>query len=180
MAGEQAQQLTARVPAGARDRDRYPHPASPSPSLPSVLHYYVWQCNFMQILVTGRRSPAVGLRSRAAGRRRNWHNWPVTLWQARLRRSEEHTSKLQSRVELGCRLLLEKKKLLLGAAELVLGVWAVRWWQRSLVTLLTLVRVWAIFHGLSEIFAGFSLRLSFLLMGRRARCTPFPYTTLFR
>jgi uncharacterized membrane protein HdeD (DUF308 family) len=44
------------------------------------------------------------------------------------------------------------------AAELVLGVWAVRSWQRSLVTLVTLVGVWAIFHGVSEIFAGFSLR----------------------
>jgi uncharacterized membrane protein HdeD (DUF308 family) len=48
--------------------------------------------------------------------------------------------------------------LLLGAAELVLGVWAVRSWQRSLLTLVTLVGVWAIFHGVSEIFAGFSLR----------------------
>ncbi len=48
--------------------------------------------------------------------------------------------------------------LLLGVAELVLGVWAVRSWQRSLVTLVTLVGVWAIFHGVSEIFAAFSLR----------------------
>jgi len=45
--------------------------------------------------------------------------------------------------------------LLLGVAELVLGVWAVRSWQRSLVTL---VGVWAIFHGVSEIFAAFTLR----------------------
>jgi uncharacterized membrane protein HdeD (DUF308 family) len=48
--------------------------------------------------------------------------------------------------------------LLLGAAELVLGVWAVRSWQRSLVTLVTLVGVWAIFHGVSEIFAAFTVR----------------------
>jgi uncharacterized membrane protein HdeD (DUF308 family) len=54
--------------------------------------------------------------------------------------------------------------LLLGAAELVLGVWAVRSWQRSLVTLVTLVGVWAIVHGVSEIFAGFSLRQT----GKRA------------
>ncbi len=54
--------------------------------------------------------------------------------------------------------------LLLGAAELVLGVWAIRSWQRSLVTLVTLVGVWAIVHGVSEIFAGFSLRQA----GRRA------------
>jgi uncharacterized membrane protein HdeD (DUF308 family) len=48
--------------------------------------------------------------------------------------------------------------LLLGGAELVLGVWAVRSWQRSLVTLVTLVGVWAIFFGVSEIFAAFRLR----------------------
>src|SRR6266704_1611028 len=48
--------------------------------------------------------------------------------------------------------------LLLGAAELVLGVWAVRSWQRSLLALVTLVGVWAIFLGVSEIFAAFSLR----------------------
>src|SRR5438067_7586515 len=33
----------------------------------------------------------------------------------RSRRSEEHTSELQSRFDLVCRLLLEKKKVLLGA-----------------------------------------------------------------
>jgi uncharacterized membrane protein HdeD (DUF308 family) len=49
-------------------------------------------------------------------------------------------------------------QLLLGAAELVLGVWAVRSWQRSLVTLVTLVGVWAIFHGVSEIFGAFTMR----------------------
>jgi uncharacterized membrane protein HdeD (DUF308 family) len=49
-------------------------------------------------------------------------------------------------------------ELLLGIAELVLGVWAIRSWERSLLTLVTLVGVWAIFHGVSEIFAAFSLR----------------------
>src|SRR5438105_8315493 len=34
----------------------------------------------------------------------------VTLGASRLKRSEEHTSELQSRVDLVCRLLLEKKK----------------------------------------------------------------------
>jgi len=53
---------------------------------------------------------------------------------------------------------------LLGVAELVLGVWAVRSWQRSLFTLVTLVGVWAIFHGVGEIFAAFSVRET----GRRA------------
>jgi len=48
--------------------------------------------------------------------------------------------------------------LLLGIAELVLGVWAVRSWERSLLTFMTLVGVWAIFTGVNEIFAAFALR----------------------
>ena len=48
--------------------------------------------------------------------------------------------------------------LLLGTSELVLGVWAARSWERSLVTLVTLVGVWAICRGVNEIFAGFALR----------------------
>src|SRR5580698_11569356 len=38
---------------------------------------------------------------------RTWVAWP---WPPRLARSEEHTSELQSHVNLVCRLLLEKKK----------------------------------------------------------------------
>jgi uncharacterized membrane protein HdeD (DUF308 family) len=49
-------------------------------------------------------------------------------------------------------------QLLLGVAELVLGVWAIRSWERSLLTLVTLVGVWAIFHGVNQIFGAFSLR----------------------
>ena len=48
--------------------------------------------------------------------------------------------------------------LLLGVSELVLGVWAARSWERSLLTLVTLVGVWAICRGVNEIFAGFTLR----------------------
>jgi uncharacterized membrane protein HdeD (DUF308 family) len=55
-------------------------------------------------------------------------------------------------------------QLLLGVAELVLGVWAVRSWQSSLLTLLTLVGVWSIIYGVVEIFAAFSVRQA----GRRA------------
>jgi uncharacterized membrane protein HdeD (DUF308 family) len=54
--------------------------------------------------------------------------------------------------------------LLLGIAELVLGVWAAHSWQRSLWTLVTLVGVWAVFHGVNEIFAAFAVRQT----GRRA------------
>ena len=38
------------------------------------------------------------------------------------------------------------------------GVWAARSWERSLVTLVTLVGVWAISRGVTEIFAGVTLR----------------------
>ena len=55
-------------------------------------------------------------------------------------------------------------RLLLGVAELILGVWAVRSWQASLLTLLTPVGLWAIFYGVAEIFAAFSIRQA----GRRA------------
>ena len=48
--------------------------------------------------------------------------------------------------------------LLLGIAELVLGIWAARSWERSLLTLVTVVGVWAIFYGVNEIFAAFALR----------------------
>jgi len=48
--------------------------------------------------------------------------------------------------------------LLSGVAELVLGVWAARSWESSLVTLVTLVGVWSISRGVAEIFAGLSLR----------------------
>jgi uncharacterized membrane protein HdeD (DUF308 family) len=48
--------------------------------------------------------------------------------------------------------------LLLGISELVLGVWAARSWEHSLMTLMTLVGVWAICRGVNEIFAGFTAR----------------------
>jgi uncharacterized membrane protein HdeD (DUF308 family) len=49
-------------------------------------------------------------------------------------------------------------ELLLGIAEFVLGAWAVRSWERSLFTLVTLVGVWALFHGVGQIFGSFTLK----------------------
>ena len=46
----------------------------------------------------------------------------------------------------------------IGLALVALGVWAVRSWERSLLTLVTLVGVWAVFYGVNEIFAAFALR----------------------
>jgi uncharacterized membrane protein HdeD (DUF308 family) len=60
-------------------------------------------------------------------------------------------------------------QLVLGIAELVLGIWAVRSWEHSLVMLLTLVGTWAVFYGVSEIFAAFSLRRAAKRVERLAR-----------
>lgn len=46
-------------------------------------------------------------------------------------------------------------ELLLGIAELVLGIWALRSWQNSIVTLVALVGTWAIVFGTAQIFAAF-------------------------
>lgn len=58
--------------------------------------------------------------------------------------------------------------IVLGFSELVLGVWAARSWEHSLMTLLTLVGVWAICRGVNEIFAGFTLRQAGKQAGRLA------------
>ncbi len=58
----------------------------------------------------------------------------------------------------GPKLLWWWSRLLLGIAELVLGIWAVRSWERSLLTLVTLVGVWAICHGVTEIAAAIAVR----------------------
>src|SRR5690349_24724573 len=54
------------------------------------------------------RSPSRRIEGRSA--RPGWHRSPSRFDAARPARSEEHTSELQSRRDLVCRLLLEKKK----------------------------------------------------------------------
>src|SRR2546429_9765108 len=58
------------------------------------------------------RSPSTPCRSAAAARTSRFPSRvaPFSPWPSSLRRSEEHTSELQSRLHLVCRLLLEKKK----------------------------------------------------------------------
>ena len=58
----------------------------------------------------------------------------------------------------GPKLPLWWTELLFGGAELALGIWAVRSYQHSLLTLVSLVGAWAIVRGVSEIFAAFALR----------------------
>src|SRR2546422_4302143 len=77
-------------------------------SLHDALPIYLPQADDAQAL-------ARHLRAHRQGRRR---------WQARRRRSEEHTSELQSRLHLVCRLLLEKKKnTCTNSAALVMSAW---------------------------------------------------------
>src|SRR6266498_1804688 len=87
--------------------------------------------------------------------------WPPTAAvpraaPARGPRSEEHTSELQSRPHLVCRLLLEKKK---RCAVVVVRPGEVGRWETPQ-------------PGRVAIF--------FLMMRRPPRSTLFPYTTLFR
>src|SRR5207302_7662204 len=64
---------------------------------------------------------------------RSLHAWSPRriskVEQARLLRSEEHTSELQSRENIVCRLLLEKK---IEVSEVGFGVWTLAsdWWGR--------------------------------------------------
>src|SRR5437870_6514193 len=62
-----------------------------------------------------RRRPAGRLNSIAFCPLNNRNGSPLCRSHLRPRRSEEHTSELQSRGHLVCRLLLEKKKLILNS-----------------------------------------------------------------
>src|SRR6478672_5155281 len=95
------------------------------------------------------------------------------------RRSEEHTSELQSRSDLVCRLLLEKKKIdeLLRVTDAAVRTTDL---QRHLPPssspdlsprLRSLPR-WRLVRTSRSVF--------FLLIRRPPRSTLFPYTTLFR
>src|SRR5271166_3103286 len=80
------------------------------------------------------------------------------------RRSEEHTSELQSRGHLVCRLLLEKKNT---------GPYSGYWYPPRLVDLMLRKEV-------AQVLGFLPLLLFFLMIRRPPRSTLFPYTTLFR
>src|SRR6266536_2241337 len=93
-------------------------------------------------------------------------------------RSEEHTSELQSRVDLVCRLLLEKKKGLSAATEDAVKSEA----HAKPLGERCLTRDEGVIGG---VFAGRGARADveyffFLMIRRPPRSTLFPYTTLFR
>src|SRR6266536_3618952 len=88
-------------------------------------------------------------------------------------RSEEHTSELQSRVELVCRLLLEKKKEHAKSNFESL--------DRKIGLSSAATRILSSGEGRSILQPRISLAFFFFLMIRRPpRSTLFPYTTLFR
>src|SRR5439155_19694017 len=97
---------------------------SPDPSPPSfyILSLHdalpIFVCGARRAAGIPHRQPAAvppallgALRSVADGLDREGHMMAAVGWPPRLR-SEEHTSELQSRGHLVCRLLLEKKKIL--------------------------------------------------------------------
>src|SRR6266496_2337531 len=97
-------------------------------------------------------------------------------------RSEEHTSELQSRRDLVCRLLLEKKNRSLAPAEL-------RRYGLGMRRGDTLVRLGRYVRGVVDdlflvkllwVMRGFWFDFFFLMIRRPPRSTLFPYTTLFR
>src|SRR6266496_4198457 len=96
---------------------------------------------------------------------------------ARAWRSEEHTSELQSRRDLVCRLLLEKKKKILFRdyywknKEEILNI-------RLNNLSFSLILIW-ITNDIAFFFLNFFF-FFFLMIRRPPRSTLFPYTTLFR
>src|SRR5215475_2159094 len=104
------------------------------------------------------------------------------MWSQPVTRSEEHTSELQSRENLVCRLLLEKKKIGVKAAGHKAG-WGMQFSNPQFVVVLIFLTVGL---GLAVPYVILSwepawLKFFFFLMIRRPpRSTLFPYTTLFR
>src|SRR6266436_6614247 len=97
------------------------------------------------------------------------------MWWLR-RRSEEHTSELQSRLHLVCRLLLEKKK-----PQLLTNLASVR--RNVEPGVISHYNVQPVLDVLAAIDRTdlWSVAIVFFLMIRRPpRSTLFPYTTLFR
>src|SRR6266403_339562 len=80
-------------------------------------------------------------------------------------RSEEHTSELQSRRDLVCRLLLEKKKKSIIFNQLYFKKTYMNLLYKGIIQHLLLIMYFFLF---------------FLMIRRPPRSTLFPYTTLFR
>src|SRR5205809_112860 len=66
----------------------------------------------------------------------SWDCWAAVEWakSSMESRSEEHTSELQSRLHLVCRLLLEKKKFLHLEVKPLMTLTTVRYWSCALIS----------------------------------------------
>src|SRR6267143_524901 len=104
-------------------------------------------------------------RSPAAAGRRAKDSRPACPRAPRGRRSEEHTSELQSQFHLVCRLLLEKKK----------KIWFIFQYACPSAALLQ-----EAVHNPSVRHCRSLHAFFFLMLRRPPRSTLFPYTTLFR
>src|SRR6266436_1410189 len=97
-------------------------------------------------------------------------------------RSEEHTSELQSRLHLVCRLLLEKKKLeklvcfLSGRVDVAAFE---RTWKQ-VIERHQVLRAAFVWEYLAEPFQVISRDVFFYMERHHRRSPPFPYPTLFR
>src|SRR5215510_12324986 len=97
-------------------------------------------------------------------------------------RSEEHTSELQSRGHLVCRLLLEKKKKLSLSFSLFLILFFFFFLTHIILFFFFFfLSLFILFFFLSFfLFSFLSFFFFFLMIRRPPRSTLFPYTTLFR
>src|SRR6516225_2065628 len=112
---------------------------------------------------------------------------PSALWMWRqvqqwFRRSEEHTSELQSHVNLVCRLLLEKKK----KKEIARLFFKTKKRLQSEEIKIFALYYYLFYHSLlmplstPSFFIRFFFFFFFLMIRQPPRSTLFPYTTLFR
>src|SRR5215510_4294430 len=90
-------------------------------------------------------------------------------------RSEEHTSELQSRGHLVCRLLLEKKKKMNACAIVFIGTN-----YPIALEALTGEKISVGSPFFNATFGPLFVLFFFLMIRRPPRSTLFPYTTLFR
>src|SRR6266576_2658108 len=130
--------------------------------------------------------PCAATRRCAAPRsRRTWGSVPRAAWTSkrtrgptRAARSEEHTSELQSRRDLVCRLLPEKKKKKMKYVEIEnKNKIKINKTKLCYIIYVMLVLLLTIIKQVSPYLSFFFF---FLMIRRPPRSTLFPYTTLFR
>src|SRR6266496_3825838 len=118
-------------------------------------------------------------RSRPGRRGRRWRGRRAGRWRARPR-SEEHTSELQSRRDLVCRLLLEKKKVELVHFNLTSEASIPPFKEAIALLEHRELGPKGVFEPLNPYVSRYKLNFFFLMIRRPPRSTLFPYTTLFR